>query len=256
MAQSINISSRQMGSLLYPSNTLETKTIKVDELTFYLSEQEIKILEQKIDDKRQKIEEHRAYIKSAISHDFKNTEKVSDYLSDIRVLENDIIELDKQISSGKQHHKISDIGRIHVGYNQSLMAGATLNWGGSGLYSTGSYGTYNYGGLGNIVTNGYVNGNFTMGVDVANKEQDNVDVIYLTEELNENNLSVIDDLFKSEFGNLYLLTTGGDILYLKYIIDVNEFLNNDEEKDSKLYKWFNTKNRNYTRKQKIDKLYE
>lgn len=211
--------------------------MKISNLKIELSEEELEEINDLIDEEKLKIDDAKDKIEYVLKTDFKNIPKVYELIS--------IVEKSKEELKSLNQKKIEN--NSYTGnYNQNLLSQGLLNPG---------WGTTNIG-WGSTITNGGGNSFWNNSVYKPRTtiETDNVMIEMIDSDLEKEFILVHDDLFKSEFGNYYLRKTDGAILYLKRVISIDEKLNNDEEKDSKLHIWFENKNKNFLREQKLKNI--
>jgi len=235
--------------------------IKIEKLIFDLEDSEIEKIENKISIINKEIEKCEISIENAIKHNFKDVNNIYSLQEEISEFKDKKIKLNDTLESGKTFESeffesdfpINDIVSIwnsNILWNSSLgtiTTGSSTSW---GTITTGSsWGT----------TNGYSTTGLWQTQAMSQSSYDNIlnRMVIVKTISNDNileykNYIVIDDVFESYLGQLYLYTSNQSILYLNRVIEINEL--NDFDEESKLSKWFTKNNQNYIRGKKLNKI--
>jgi len=150
---------------------------------------------------------------------FKNKEKVDSLIGKISIYRNNIVRIDRAIYDVK--NPTPAIGGIC-----SIINGSNLTW------SSSTWSSSNW-----TLTPSQMQS--TTFVNVIN-------VKYMMDSTDIKDYMVIDDLFKSELGNYYLLMPDGTPLDLNRIIEIDI--------ESKVGKWYDSMCQNFVRESKLKRI--
>ena len=201
---------------------------QISDLKLKLNDNEINDINEKIDKKILMIIELKEKIDILLKTDFKNITKVYDTIQSIYENEKDLKKLKNKLETENQYTGNYNHSNINYGWGTitSTATNSTLI-GGSGLWQP-------------------------IGIQT---DIDNVNIEIYNTVYESYSYQVLDDVFKSELNNYYLISaTDNSIFYLNRIYNIDEKLNNNSDKDSKLKIWFDNKNRSHDRKEKMKKI--
>jgi len=211
----------------YHLDTIRQIKFNISKLILKLSENEINNTNIEIKDLKNTITEMNDKIKSFSEYDFIDSSDIQLYRDTIDNSKTKIEELEEYLKNGYYGEFESNKLQSNSFFNNGIVSGGLI-WTSNSNYQYSNYYFDSY------------------------LDKQYVKVTFLDKKLNDETVNVYDDIFKSELGNYYLQTTDNNILYLKNVIKISEYNNDDE--DSKLHKWYYEKISSHIRSQKLKKL--